>query len=451
MPLTRALAEFVAQTGFDGIPSPAIARAKQHILDGLGCALAGSLDPATVILRGHVKEYGGRPQAVLIGTAGRGSIVDAALVNGVATHVLDYDDVDWVLSGHPTAVLLPTILALGEHVRASGKDLLAAYILGFEVLCRVGRAVNPSHYQIGWHATATLGCLGAAGAAGKLLGMTGAELEMAFGLTASHSSGLRENFGTMTKSYHAGKAARDGMASALLVKGGFTAAPRILEASWGFCRVLARESNPELAEKGLGDSFAVDSPGASIKPYPSCAGTHPAIDAMLALAEENDLKPAEVDEIDCATDRQALDMLIYPEASTGLQGKFSMHYCLASALHRREVGLRQFTDEAVGDPRIQKTMRKVVLRAASEFDAGYINKCPAVVTVRTTSGRVYARQEMLPKGDPEKPLADDELRRKYEMCAGFILPEARVQALRDAILHLEVLDDTRELTELLQP
>ena len=295
---------------------------KRVSLDCLGAALAGYSHPIGKIITDFVKESGGSPKATVIGAGFKTSPHEAALANGTMAHALDYDDYSLVLAGHPSVSLLPSILAIGEDRGISGKKVLTAYIVGFEIESKLGAGVNFRHYELGWHATCTLGTLGAAAACSSILGLDIEKTRMALGIAASEASGLRQNFGTMTKPFHAGLSARNGVIAALLAEKGFTADKNILEAEFGFCNLFCGkgEYDSERITSNLGNPFAIFEPGISIKPYPSCGGTHTALDAMLYLAKENDINPSDVEEIGVDVPELLPRVLIHSNPKTGLEG-----------------------------------------------------------------------------------------------------------------------------------
>src|SRR5262245_57759998 len=349
MGVTRQLATFVVDTSFADIPAPANARAKEAILDGLGCALVGSPTPIGKLVTRYVRERSETPRAAVIGSGYKTSAALAAMANGSMAHALDFDDVNWSMSGHPTVPLLPALLALGQAVRASGQDVLLAYVLGFEVETKVGLAVNPRHYDRGWHATSTLGTLGAAAACAKLLRLDVEQTRMALGIAASTAAGLRQNFGTMTKPLHPGQAAMHGVTAAQLAQLGWTADGNILEAPYGFCQVYGGVDGASLeyTVKRLGNPFEVLATGVAIKQYPCCAFTHRALDGMLGLLQQHPLSADEVVAVDCQVGRPTLEVLLHTRPQTGLEGKFSMQYCMAAALLDKRIGLLSFSDEKV--------------------------------------------------------------------------------------------------------
>ncbi|MGE3538301.1 MAG: MmgE/PrpD family protein [Candidatus Tectimicrobiota bacterium] len=444
MGTTQQLATFVQQTTYEALPVAAVARAKQAIIDTIGTTLAGATDPAGDILTRYVTSLGGAPQASILGKGVRTSAPQAALVNGTMAHAYDYDDVNWSMSGHPSVPLVPALLAVGEAQGVSGQALLTAYILGFEVEAKIGRGINPTHYQLGWHATATLGVLGAAVAVAKLLRLSAAHTAVALGLAASMASGLRQNFGTMTKPLHPGQAAMHGVMAATLAQMGFTADPDILEAPFGFARLFTGGTYAlEPMTATLGQPYDVLEPGIVVKQYPCCAFTHRALDGMLALVEKHQLTADEVEAVECVVSQLASDVLIHPRPTTGLEGKFSLEYCLAAALLDRQAGLGQFTDAMVQRPQVQAFLPRISRHThpLSAQQAGANGEeLPVMVTVKLRDGRKYTQQVEVPKGHPDLPLSEAELHAKFRTCAGLVLPPAHVERALEMLVHLEQQD-----------
>src|SRR5437899_10063560 len=291
MGLTQDVANFVSKTKYRDIPTEVVCLARGFILDGLGVALAGSTDDCSRIVQAHTRQIGGRDESTIIGTGLRAPAPKAALANGVAGHAMDYDDTQlstskqavYGLLTHPTTPVLAAVLAIGEKEKIRGKDFLLAYILGVEVECRIADAINPHHYQSGFHSTATMGGFGAAMAVGKILRLKEEALIRTLGVAASTASGLRENFGTMTKPLHAGRAAENGVTAALLAQAGFTSATNILEARRGFFHAMGGGCDESKIAGKLGRPYFMQDPGISIKPYPSGSLSHPAQDLIRDL------------------------------------------------------------------------------------------------------------------------------------------------------------------------
>jgi len=449
---TEEIASFIVNTGYSEIPQRAVAIAKRSVLDGIAVALAGSLDPGGRIISQYVRDMGGRPQAGVIGGGFKTSPPEAALANGTLIHALDWDDVSpsWMV-GHPTATILPACLALGEVSRASGKELLEAYIVGFEVGSKLGIGIGGRHYEAGWHSTATLGTMGAAAAAAKILKLTAGEVRMALGIAASMAGGLRQNFGTMTKQLHAGIAARNGVVAAMLAKRGFTSDENILETPFGFFRVLGGGGEGDIVRmsQGLGNPFDIISPGVSLKVYPCCSEAHRCIDALFYLVRKHRFSPDDVVEMICHTSGVVPQILIHHSPQTGLQAKFSMEYLMAVALLDGEVSPEQFTDERVQDPRVQELMERVSYRHHEGVTGMEGLRLPEAVTVRLKNGREYSYQVERARGTPENPLTDEELNSKLRQCARLVLSGEEVETLLELVSGLEELGDISKLASIL--
>ena len=454
MEITRRLAEFIVDTDTGSISQAAFSAARDAFTDCLGVTLAGSQEEAGRIMASFLRKLGGEPHAAVIGWGFRTSPLEAALANGTAAHALDYDDVSPGIRGHPSVVLLPPVLALAEETRAPGRELLAAYIIGFEVASRVGNAMSADYSDdLGWHPTAPLGSLGAAAASARLLKLDRMQTVMALGLAASQASGLRQNFGTMTKPFHAGNAARSGVVAALLAREGFTAAEDIIEGRFGFCHAFSggRGYDPGRAVEELGDPFQVVSPGVGLKRYPCCGSAHGALDAMLHLIRENDISPEKVSRIECSVPFDPPRSLIHYRPRTGLEGKFSMHYCMAAALLDGKIGLKSFTTPAVLRPEAQRLMEKVEMyrhpgdEGKPSWESPYY-----LVRVRLDDGREYQHRIDDARGDAQRQrsMTQDELAAKYRDCAALVLEESAMERSLELLGGLEELEDIAELVNI---
>ncbi len=450
MNLTERLATFVAETGPEDVSPEARLQARRAILDTLGVTLAGCGEPGSRIVADWVREQGGASESSVLGQGFRAPATEAALANGTSGHALDYDDVNMSMRGHPSVPLLPAALALGEKLGSSGRDLVDAFVLGFEVEGKIGRAMGGPHYALGWHATCTLGTIGAAAASAKLLGLDAERTQAALGIAASLAGGLRQNFGTMTKPLHAGWAARNGVLAASLARRGFTADAQALEGPNGFLRAASggAEVHPERAVEGLGDPWEIISPGIGVKLYPCCYATHRALDAALELRETYALDVSKIASVQASVSRGTLMPLIQERPVTGLQGKFSLQYCLAAALLDGQVVLATFTDQAVRRPEAQDLLSRVEpVEDAQEmaFPIGGF----AEVRVMTRDGKEHSMRVEKPKGDPQRPLSWDELAAKFRDCAAAVLAPAVVEEAIAAVERLEGLENVAELTAVL--
>jgi len=445
------LGRYASGESFATLPPDVVHAARRAILDTLGVMLAGAGEDTAVRARTLLARRSGT-DATVAGTVLRASIEDAALVNGVAAHALDYDDTHGSLSGHPSVPVLPPALALAERDGLSGAALITAFVVGVEIESKLGRAVNPAHYEVGWHATSTLGVFGAAAAAGSLLGLDAEAMARALAIAASMSSGIKANFGTDCKPWHGGHAARCGLEAAQLAAAGFTGNPQVLEHGDGFGSTHGAGMKPEweLTVAGLGAPHEMVAPGIGVKRFPACASTHQSLDAVLALRERHGLTPDRITKVECAVGYMAPHQLIYERADTGLEGKFSMPYCVSVALLDGTVGLAQFMDERVRRADVQAFMPKVrmVVHPEQTTRESYATRF-SEVTVTLTDGRTLVARVDQAKGAPRNPLTDAELEVKFRDAAGRALPEAQVDTLLRAVTTLETAPDVRALARLL--
>jgi len=443
MQVTEKLARFAVETSYRSFPKPVVHQAKRCFLDLLGVALGGSRQPLTNILVKVGKDFGGKPQATVLGHGFKTSIMNAAFINGAMAHALDYDDTHVGSIGHPSAPVIPAVLAVAEWKGFSGKSALEAFILGYEVETRIGLGMGTKHYDRGWHSTSTFGRFGAAVAAGKLLGLSLEEMKQAMGLAGTQAGGLRLVFGTMTKPFHPGKSAFDGVLSAILAQRGFTCAPNIIEGKKGFVEALGEDSKLEPMVKNLGRRYEVLNN--TFKPHAACLLTHPTIDAIIDLRSKYNLQPEDVGEIQCDVAHFCLDSAGQVEPQTGLAGKFSTYYCAALALAEGAAGEDMFTDRKVLDPKMVALRKKVKARINPEF-----KDTEARVTITTRDDKKYSAYVDRPKGDPRNPPTDQELENKFRSLAAFVLPKRRIDSLVKIIWNLEKVDNIRQVIRLCQ-
>jgi 2-methylcitrate dehydratase PrpD len=443
--IQEKLSEFVIEVEYKDIPREAVTVAKQSVLDYLGVTLAGSVEPIGSIVKEYLKEVGGKGLSTVIGLGVKTSCPNAAFANGTLGHALDFDDSSPSLLGHPTVPVVPSALATAELSEASGEELLTAYAVGVEVECKLGLVVNPAHMEKGWHCTSTLGAFGATAAAGKLLGLDSEQMMYAFGVAASESAGVRANFGTMTKPFHAGRAAENGVVAAMLAKRGFTANKNALEEEFGYLKVTTGEYKTEAIEK-LGNPWELVTPGVYYKLYPCCHYGHAAINALLSIMRDNKLDSSNVEDVEVGATQAIYDNLIYNEPKTGLEGKFSMQFFMADALLEGGVRLEDFNDEKVRDPRIAEFMKKTKFEVDPDVNklVPYgLGAAVSRVKVRTKEGKEFTKDGM-----PTAGL--EELKRKYEMCASYVLPENKISESMKLVLELEKLKNIKALMQLMQ-
>jgi 2-methylcitrate dehydratase PrpD len=430
-------------------PAEACTRAAIAVLDTVGVTLAGASEPASLIVRQVVEGEGG-DACTVFGTRARAGMGGAALANGTAAHALDYDDMCFVSLAHPSAPLVPAILAAAESARLTGRAVLDAYVAGFEIEARLGRLMNPRHYQRGWHCTSTLGTIGAAAAVSRLLGLDATAAGHALAIAASEASGLKENFGTMVKPLHAGLAARNGVVAALLAKAGMTASERALDGPQGFLHAFDSEAAAlDEAIADLGARWEILDTGITVKLYPSCAGTHPSLDAILDLRRRHGFGADEVERIDVDVDSIVPTILIYDRPATGLEGKFSLPFCAAAAVVFGRVGIDTFEPASLTHPAVAWLMPRVAMRVDPSLDAGAPPLTRARVHIRLRDGRVVTQQANGARGYPAQPASDDELDAKFMACAGRALSGAASARALDLLRKLDTIDDMRTLTAVL--
>jgi len=452
MEITRQLADFICHTDISKIPVEAREIAKRAILDCLAVALAGSRDRTARIMIQFLQDMGGRAKATVWGKNFKTSSPLASLANGTFGHALDYDDINRTMRGHPTVPVLPAAMAVGEELQASGKEVLEAYLIGFEVEAKLGRGLNPHLFENGWHPTAILGAMGAVAAAAKILRLSPERICFALGIAASEAAGLRQNFGTMTKPFHAGQAAMNGVVAAKLAQRGFTANGRIVEAKLGYAHAFAGPEKYDLKRivANLGNPFDILSPGVGFKRYPSCARTHPAIDAMLEMVSENDIHPEDVEAIACFGSYTTPQLLIHSRPQTALEGKFSMEFCMALALLERKVELSQFKDKKVQDAKIQDMIKKVTFSIRPDLNALESSGNPSTtVRILMKNGREFVQTVDEAKGTPENPLTPEEVRNKYRQCTKGVQSRKEMEKTIEIVENLENLKRISTLTNLL--
>jgi 2-methylcitrate dehydratase PrpD len=458
-PLTGEVAGFVASTRYGDLPPEVVSLGKKSILDGLGLALAGSVAKSGALIRRHLQSLGcSEGLASVIGSSLRLPARFAAFANGTAIHADDYDDTQlavakdrvYGLLTHPTAPVLPAVLAVAEGLRRSGAALMTAYHVGVEVECKIAEAIHPRHYQHGFHSTATCGTFGAAAGLTNLLGLSREVGAVALGIAGSLSAGLRENFGTMMKPFHAGRAAESGVLAAEFSRLGFSATPNVLEAPRGFFRAAGGGYDEAAIRGKLGKPWTFMDPGISIKPHPSGSLTHPGMTLLLALIREHDIQPGQVAQVKVGTNQNMPNALIHHRPRTELQAKFSMEYCMAILLLERKAGLPEFTDEVVNRPDVQAMIQKIEFGVHPKAEAAGYDKMTTVIEIALTDGRQITGRADFGKGSPANPMSYDEVADKFRECAAFSRwPRSKAEEVIALMRRLEELHDVRELTALL--
>lgn len=441
---TLSLAGLAAGLSFRDLSPAAIAWASRAFADTLGCALAGVGEAAVIKLAAVVPGSAG--PAMVFGQTRRMHALDAAQINGVSAHALDFDDCNLEMDGHPSVSIVPALLALGDQLDCSGADLLVAYVAGLEAEIRLARVANPAHLDRGWHPTVTFGVIGAAVACGRLLRLDAAQMATAIGIAASSASGLRANSGTMTKPFHAGQANRNGLQAALLAQAGMTANSGVLEHRFGFMACFGTlAENPESGLAGWAQDFALLSPGLAIKQYPCCAFVHCAIDACAELNTQ--VKAYDIAEIRVGLHRKRLKNIDRPAPKDGLDAKFSTQYLTARALIDGTVTLQDFSDARVFDPACVALSKLVRIAPHDDADLSF-----GTVTLLLQDGRTIDAQASVAMGrGPANPMTEAQFAAKFLNCAAASLPEYRAAALLAALLDLSAQGSVRRLTAMMQP
>ena len=438
--------EFVSRAA---VPPPARAAARDAVLDTVGVTLAGSVEPAARLVRDVACAEGGAPRCGILGVAERTGAGWAALANGTAAHALDVDDLCFVSLAHPSAPLVAAGLPVAELADAGGAALLDAYCVGFEIEAVLGRVMNPTHYEHGWHATATLGTIGAAATAARLLGQDAQTAACSMAIATSEASGLKESFGTMVKPLQAGLAGRSGVLAALLATAGLTASDRAVDGPQGLL-VAMQARQPELGDAGaaLGHVWEIVDGGITVKLYPSCAATHPTIDPLLDLRAEHGFVADEVEQIEIGVDAVTPTVLIHDRPTQGLEAKFSMHFCAAAAVANGRVDIQTF-ETGLADPVIRRLLTRVRMRVDPSVGGDQPALTEAMVTVRLADGRSLERRVRGARGYPSRPPTAEELDRKFRTCAERVVSPAAASEALDFLRDLERRPRVAALTELL--
>jgi 2-methylcitrate dehydratase PrpD len=456
---TEAIASFIVSTSLADLPPGAVEKSKKAIADTFAVILAGAGSEVAEPLRRYVEAAGESGVSPILGTGTTAGAEMAALVNGTFGHALDFDDVLSMMPAHPSAVVIAAVLSSLDGKPISGRALLEAYAVGVEVGGKIGVGMTNEHYQRGFHATGSLALFSALAALIKLHGLDVATARQAFGIAGSMASGLRRNFGTMTKPLHTGLAARSALTAFRLATSGFTAAPDIFEAKAGFFMAYGTAaSDAAAAAGGLGRPFVVVDPGLALKKFPCCYACHRGMDGLLALRSELEFDAASVEKVICRMPPGGMLVLTYPRPVTGLEGKFSLEYCLAAGVLDGKYGLATFTDEAVHRPEIEALYPRITAvedPACRGDDPNFEKKSSGSrgfveVEVVLKDGRSARTRIDIPPGHPRRELSWDDLRAKFTDCAAqAALPAARGRQAFEQLAALERVEDLRPLVALL--
>ncbi len=457
-PLTDAVVEFVLNTGYESIPDEVKTISRRCFVDGCGLMVAGSTDHSGRIVQAYIREFGGEPEAGILGTDMTVPAHSAAFANGVAGHAMDYDDTQlssypdriYGLLTHPTTPVLAASLAMAETMGSTGEELLAAFAVGFEVECKVAECINPDHYVRGFHSTGTIGAVGAAAASAKLMGLDENQLRFCLGIACAESAGIRANFGTMTKPFHAGRAAENGVVAARLAGGGFTADPAVLDGQWGFFEILGGGCEPDYLIGKLGAPWSAVDPGVSIKPYPSGSLSHPSMDAMRDLILEHDIKNEDVKSVRLGTTTRVLQPLRYDDPQNELEAKFSMKYSLGILLHTGgKGGIAQYRDEVVARDDVKETLKKIEPYVDDEIEAQGYDRIRSKLTIEMNDGTVHEKVTDTSRGSPQRPMDREELYEKFTECCGLVYDQNQIAHAEKILYKVDTLESIYSLVELL--
>jgi len=441
MEVTKAIANYVINLRYNDLPNDVLNWAKLCFLDWLGVTLKGSKERVVDILLQTIEEQGGKAQATILGKSKKTSLLHAALINGTASHALDFDDVHLKMMGHPSAPIFPAILALGEFKNLSGKKFLTAFIAGFETECRIASIVYPDHYLCGWHATGTLGHFGASAGCANLLKLNLSQAVNAMGIAGTQASGLKGVFGTMCKPFHVGKAASNGLLSAILAQKGFTSSQDMLEGEKGFSKTFSKRMEPKKALEALGEHYAIRE--VIFKRHASCFETHPAIDAILTLKEENSITPDQVNSIELRACPIACDIAGNPDPKNALEAKFSLSFCVALALNDGNAGEKFFNDQKVLDPHIVAIRNKVKVKPDDT-----LSPSQARIVITKNDGVTIDKFIDILSLSQDQEKIKKELIEKFKRLSVPIVGQKNTEKLIDKIKNLEEVSEVNLITKL---
>ncbi|MFX0560717.1 MmgE/PrpD family protein [Tepidibacillus infernus] len=440
--VTQHLVKNILNTSFEGIPTEVIEHAKRSLYNWLGLAIGAAYHPSVDIVLKLKQDLNISEQVTILGRKEKADLLFSTLINGMSSHIFDFDDTHLDTIHHPSGPVAPVVFALGELKHLSGKEMLYAFILGVEAELRISNAIYPSHYDLGWHITSSAGVFGAAIAAGLLLGLDEEQMLYALGIAGTQAFGLREMFGTMTKSFHPGKAAQNGLLAALLAEKGFTSSKQVIEAKRGFANVLAPEHNLEKVNANWGKEWELLKN--SFKPYACGIVLHPAIDACIALRQY--AEPTEVKEIEIHVNPYVLELTGKQEPKTGLEGKFSIYHTGAIVFLDGDASEEQYADQKVLDPRtieFRKKIKPIIDRNLGEDQA--------FAKLTTVDGRTFTHQVEHATGSIENPMTDDALRKKFNKLTVAIIGDEKAKTMKKMIDHLDSISDIHVLLPYCRP
>ncbi|WP_408011274.1 MmgE/PrpD family protein [Pseudalkalibacillus sp. A8] len=434
------ICQFIEETNFDNIPDKAKEVIKKAFIDTFGVTVAADGDENSEVVKNMLPDlFQQETYPSSLYTAFKSSPVALSFLIGTMSHVLDYDDVNFTFHGHPSVALIPIILGLAKEKQLNGKDMIEAYAIGFEVQGRIGEAIGPSQYKNGWHTTSTIGIYGAIAAAAKILKLNSQQIKYAFGVASSLSSGTRKNFGTMTKPIHTGFTAMHAYMATKLAASNFTATDDIFSNPMGIDSIMSSKKEDFSSILKLGKVWELVEFGIIIKKYPCCAFTHRSIDAVIELADENNLDISEIEKIHTDVHYKVPPVLIYPNPKTGLEAKFSMQFCLAAGITIKNLNLGTFSVDNIQNPQVQELSSKVEMSIHPKQVEGTGTDERFSEVQIFTKDKVYNKKVEYPIGHPNRPLSEKELYQKFSDCTSTMVKEDQEQ-LYQLLLNLESTD-----------
>ena len=438
---TQTIARFITEFRYEEIPEKALEAVKMAFTDYTASCLAGLNEPCAVKVSEMVAEFGGKPQATVWGDDLKTSVTHAAMANGTAAHALDLDDTSAVMMSHPSIQLLPALFALGEYHRSSGRELILAYLVGFEVGGLLGRALNPEFVGQGWFPVGPFGVMMQTAACARLLKLTPDQVQHALGIAANLASGLRCNNGTMAKPFAPGHAAADAIMAVTLAKAGMSANVQALESQFGFVENFS-SNKPKRLEKAvatLGEQLEILESGLNYKLYPCCAGTHTAIDCVLEIVQNQTINPDDIEEIAVHINPSVQFLLIHPRPKTGMEAKFSLEYCVARAILDRDIGPEHFTAVKVSDPELKKLIEKLnpCWENTRQLDVR--------IEIKLNNGQSHVSEVLQARGMAGNPLGWADMEAKFRKYTAHILAETAMQKTLNMLQKFEQLADISQM------
>lgn len=450
-PILIQAAQFIKKVEYDHLPTMVVEMAKRAVLDYIGVAIPGSTQAVTQNLIEWAIHRSWGKSASIIASNLKMDVEHAALINAAAGHALDFDDTSWATIGHPTTVILPALLAVAEERDNSGKDLLIAYITGVEVAHKVADLMMPEASERGWHTTGIFYSFGTAAAICQLMRLDEEMTTRALALSLSRASGIRSNFGTQSKPYHAGMAAKAGLEAVSLAQSGVTSSPTAFEGQDGFIQCFAGE---ELADKArnfstpvmFGVEWDISTRGYAFKKYPNCSGNHPACDVLLEFLEHNSIDAEDIESIHCGVSLLGPKELVSHQPKTAIEARFSLEFSIAAAFIYGQITLDEFIEEEIQDPRIQALMQRITMAVDDELAKfGFIGTAPVKIWITKKDGEKLFLENDLARGNREKPFTDEEFVDKFSGCVQAFMDNTQRDKLLTMLFNLDQLDSINDL------